>query len=141
MSENLEAKAKVALDLLSQGAEEVSIVGTDITVIRKAKASNNLNKSSGTTQVVNVNTYATSNSSSNLTVQFSILRQELRETYKDDHRINKLNQKITEIEKELKKNNPNKNNLKKYLKWLLDFGWDAFAKLAPIVIEKLTATL
>lgn len=38
MPNDLETKAKVALDLLAQGAEEITITGTDIKVVRKPQA-------------------------------------------------------------------------------------------------------
>jgi len=40
MPNDLETKAKVALDLLAQGAEEVTITGTDIKVVRKPQVDN-----------------------------------------------------------------------------------------------------
>ena len=135
MSDNLEAKAKVALDLLAQGAEEVTITGTDIKVLRKSQATNTQQNTSGNT-VINVNANATANTLVNITAQFSIVKEELRRVHESSPEWPQLKDKIDELETEVKKSKPNKTSLKNKMRWLLDFGWDVFAKVAPIVFEQ-----
>lgn len=134
MNRDLEDKSRVALDLLAQGAEEVHITGTDIKVVRRQYASQE--KPIWNTQIVNVHTQASASSSANISAQFSILRQELKEIYKDDKRLGELEDKIAKIENELNKKSPDKSIIKNLMHWILDFGWDAFQKTIPIILEK-----
>lgn len=136
MSDDLETKSKVALDLLTQGAEEVTITGTDIKVVRKSKADNTQRNTAGNT-VINVNANATASSSVNISVQFGIVKEELRRTYETSSDWPQLKEKIDQLEKEVKKATPNKSSVKENLRWLLDFGWDVFAKVAPIVLSSM----
>jgi len=48
-----------------------------------------------------------------------------------------LKEKIDQLEKEVKKSTPNKSSLQEKLRWFLDFGWDVFAKVAPIVLNSI----
>lgn len=136
MSDDLETKAKVALDLLAQGAEEVTITGTDIKVVRKSQA-DNANQSETANTVINVNANATASSSVNISAQFSIVKEELRRVHEATPEWPQLKNKIDQLEKEVKKSKPNKSSLKKKLRWFLDFGWDVFAKVAPIVLSSI----
>ena len=136
MPNDLETKAKVALDLLAQGAEEVTITGTDIKVVRKPQADNAQQIPTGST-VININANATASSSINISAQFSIVKEELRRSHETSPGWPQLKEKIDQLEKEVKKLTPNKSSLKEKLRWLLDFGWDVFAKVAPIVLNSI----
>ncbi len=137
MSQDLQAKAKVIIDLLNQGAEEISITGTDIKVVRKPTPDNLGPNAQGTIQIVNVNAQASSQSSTSLELQINIARVELKEKYRqDDKRVQEIDRKLNSLEKELSKPTPNQNKLKEILRWAIDFGWDVFAKVAPIIIDK-----
>ena len=90
MSQDLEAKAKVIIDLLNQGAEEISITGTDIKAVRRPSPDNLGPNTQGTIQIVNVNAQASSQSSTSLEFRINIARVELKEKYKqDDKRLRK----------------------------------------------------
>ena len=65
MSDDLENKAIVALNLLNQGAEEVSIIGTDITVKRRTDPIENIGSIPGS-QLVIVNNQASAYSKVNV---------------------------------------------------------------------------
>ena len=136
MPNDLETKAKVALDLLAQGAEEVTITGTDIKVVRKLQVDNTQQIPTGST-VININANATASSSINISAQFSIVKEELRRSHETSPGWPQLKEKIDQLEKEVKKSTPNKSSLKEKLRWLLDFGWDVFAKVAPIVLNSI----
>lgn len=136
MPNDLETKAKVALDLLAQGAEEVTITGTDIKVVRKPQADNAQQISTGST-VININANATASSSINISAQFSIVKEELRRFHETSPGWPQLKEKIDQLEKEVKKSTPNKSSLQEKLCWFLDFGWDIFAKVAPIVLNSI----
>lgn len=135
MEEDLRVKAAVALDLLGRGAEEVAITGTDI-VVRKRMPEVSHQGSGGNTQVVNVHTQAASSSSANIVAHISVVRHELREIYKTNEKLPELEKKLDALESELSKSRPDKSKLKKYLQWLMDFGWEAFIKIMPVVLEK-----
>ncbi len=47
-----------------------------------------------------------------------------------------MEDKIAKIENELNKKSPDKSIIKKLLHWILDFGWDAFQKTIPIILER-----
>jgi len=96
MANELEAKAKVALDLLAQGAEEISITGTDIKVVRKSKSDHAQEIPTGNT-VINVNTSATARSSVNISAQFSIVKKDLRRAYETLPRWPQLKKKIDQF--------------------------------------------
>lgn len=136
MPNDLETKAKVALDLLAQGAEEVTITGTDIKVVRKPQADNAQQIPTGST-VININANATASSSINISAQFSIVKEELRRSHETSPGWPQLKEKIDQLEKEVKKSTPNKSSLQEKLRWFLDFGWDIFAKVAPIVLNSI----
>ncbi len=140
MSNDLENKAIVALNLLNQGAVEVSITGTDITVKRKTDPMENKGLISGS-QVLIVNNQASSYSKANVETHISIVREELRQLYGNGKKFREIESNLNEIEPELKKKNPNKSNLKRFLHWLIDFGGKALEKLAPIIIEKLAGSI
>jgi coenzyme F420-reducing hydrogenase delta subunit len=129
------AKAKVALDLLDRGAEVVSITGTDIKVVRKSQIDHAHQLPMGNNIVININANATASSSVNISTQFSIVKEELRRTYETSAEWSQLKEKIDQLEKEVKKLSPSESSLKEKLCWLLDFGWDVFAKIAPIVLN------
>ncbi len=133
MPDDLKSKAKVILDLLDHGAEEVEITGTDIKVVRKKGTKKS---ASGPTQIVNVHTQATAHSSSAIELRLNLAFLELKENYKESKRLDEIDEKQKILEKELAKTKPNKNTLKKILQWALDFGWDIFVRIAPIIIDK-----
>lgn len=135
MNNDLDIKAKVALDLLAQGAEEVRISDTDL-VVRRRTGYETQGNPFGNTQIVNVHTNASSSSSANIAAQFSILRQEIKEIYKGDVRLSELEGKIAEIENELNKKSSDKSTLGNLLHWLSDFNWDTYLKIIPIILEK-----
>jgi glycogen debranching enzyme len=132
MSDDLDRKAKVALDLIDKGAEEVQIVGTDIKVVRKSEAQ----QSPGPTQIVNVHAEATASQSVNIKTQFSIIREKMNAHYKGNPRLPELQEKIDGLEKELRKQKPDKTSVTAKLKWMLDYGWDAFIAVAPSIVDK-----
>ncbi len=129
MNKDLDAKARVALDLLAQGAEEVEIIGTDIKVSRRRT----LDKPHDRKQIVYVNVHTSANSTVNIATTFSILQEELREIFKGNNKLSELEDKIKQIEVELKKKSSDKSNLKKLLHWILDFDFDTFLKIASII--------
>lgn len=135
MNKNLDVKAKVALDLLAQGAEEVRITDTDL-VVRKRTGYKTQGSPFGNTQIVNVHTNVSASSSANIAAQFSILRQELKEIYKGDNKLPELEGKIAQIEIELNKKSSDKSILSNLLHWISDFNWDIYLKIIPIILEK-----
>ncbi len=135
ITEELKAKADVALDLIAQGADEVEISGTDIKVLRRKK---NEAVGSGMTQVVNVNASASAQTVTALAVRLHYIREELEQAHRDDPKIDQLRSKLSSLEKELEKKKPNDKVLKSIVKWSADKGWDVFMKLIPIIIDKLS---
>lgn len=135
MNNNLDTKARVALDLLAQGADEVRITDTDF-VVRKRSGYEKQGSRFGNTQIVNVNTSASASSSSNIAAQFSILRQELKEIYEDDNKLHELENKIAQIEVEINKRSSDKSKLSNLLHWISDFNWDIYLKIIPIILGK-----
>lgn len=140
MSDDLENKAIVALNLLNQGAEEVSIIGTDITVKRRTDPIENIGSIPGS-QLVIVNNQASAYSKVNVETHISIVREELRQIYGNGKKFKEIDSNLTDIEPELKKKNPNKSNLRSFLHWLTDFGGMALEKLAPLIIERLVGPI
>jgi predicted RNase H-like nuclease (RuvC/YqgF family) len=136
MPHELEVKSKIALELLAQGAEEVSITGTDIKVVRKLEKTTHQTTQSNTLITVNAN--ATENSSVNISAQFNIVKEELRRDYGNSQDWSELQKKIEQLEEEIKKPSPNKSSLKQKISWLLNFGWDVFAKVAPIILKNIS---
>ena len=130
----LKAKADVARDLISQGAEEVHITGTDLKVVGKRQSPDMPTGSA--VQVVNVNAQATAHSQVELSVRLHIVRKELEEAYQGRAVLNEISEKLNSLEKELAKKNPDRSILKKTINWAIDTGWDVFAKLTPIIIDK-----
>ena len=139
MANELENKSKVALDLLDKGAEEVTITGTDIKVVRKLQPDHAHHITTGNT-IINVNANAIASSSVNIATQFSIVKEDLRKNYETSSEWPNLKKKIDQLEKEVKKSSPDKSSLKEKIRWLLDFGWDVFAKVAPIVLNNISKT-
>jgi len=140
MSNDLKNKAKVALNLLNQGAEEVSIEGTDIKV--KRRLDNRENKSSfPRSQIVVVNNQMSTNLKINMETHISIVREELKQIYGNGKRYREIDNHLSEVEPELYKRNPDKQSIKRFLHWLTDFGGKALEKLAPIILEKLTGSI
>lgn len=135
ITEELKAKADVALDLISHGADEVEISGTNIKVLRRKK---NESVGSGMTQVVNVNASASAQTVIALAVRLHYVREELEQALRDDPRIDQLRSRLSDLEKELEKKKPNDKVLKSIIKWSADKGWDVFMKLIPIIIDKLS---
>ncbi len=140
MSDDLENKAVVALNLLNQGAEEVSIVGTDIKVKRRTDPIEKIGSIPGS-QLVIVNNQASAYSKVNVETHISIVREELRQIYGNGKKFKEIDSNLTDIEPELKKKNPNKSSLRNFLHWLTDFGGKALEKLAPLIIEKLAGPI
>ena len=140
MNNDLESKAIVVLNLLKQGAEEVSIVGTDIKVKRRTYSIEN-KRSITSSQIVVVNNQASADTKVNMETHISIVREELKQIYGNGKRFKEIENNLTVVYPELKKKNPNKSNLRKFLHWLTDFGGKAFEKLAPIIIEKLASSI
>jgi hypothetical protein len=136
--EDLKAKAEVARDLISQGAEEVHITGTDLKVVGKRSSST---VPMGSVQVVNVNAQATTHSRIELSVRLHLVRQELEETYQGKAVLNEISEKLSYLERELAKKNPDKSVLKKMIDWAIDTGWDVFVKLTPIIIDKISTMI
>ncbi|MFC1698522.1 hypothetical protein ACFL1I_00990 [Candidatus Omnitrophota bacterium] len=134
----LELKVKVAMDLLKEGAEEIVIIGPNLKVVRRPQMR-------GASPVqVNVNAASLAQSSARASVTISVklklALEELRDRFKaDPEKIEQIEQKTAVLEKELSKESPNKSTLKKILKWAMDFSWEVFCKLAPVIIEKLTS--
>lgn len=140
MSNDLEDKAIVALNLLKEGAEEVSIIGTDITVKRKVHPSENKGLLPGS-QLVIVNNQASVDSKINIETHLSIVKEELRQLYRNGSEFQEIQKNLGAIEPELIRKNPDKPKLKKFLHWLTDFGGKALEKLAPIIIDKLAGSI
>jgi hypothetical protein len=136
--DHLDKIAKVAVDMMSKGADEVSISGYGIKLVSRKSLPTVGSGTSNNYQVVSVHSNAVANAS-NVTAHFSIVRQSLRDIYGEDRRLSDLEKKLTEIEKEIKKRRPDKNKLKSFLQWLTDFGLEAFTKVAPIIIDKLNS--
>ena len=136
MSKDLKAIANVVRDLLKQGATEVKIKGTDIKIVAKKATKPGKRYPSGPTQTVKVQVLASSQSTTSLALQVNFALLELKDAYSNDKRLPELEEKLNSLEKELKKRYPNKNVLKKILRWALDFSWEVFLKIAPIIISK-----
>lgn len=142
MSEDLESIAKVAIDLLKQGATEVKVKGTDIKIVAKKATKPGKRHSSSPKQTVNVyQVQSSSQSTKSLVIQVNLALVELKDTYSNDERLPEIEEKLKSLEKELKKRSPNKNILKKILRWALDFSWEMFLKIAPIIINKFIAAV
>ena len=142
MDEELKAKAEVIRDLLAQGVEEVSIIGTDIKVVRKKASESHQQITGANKQNINVNVLAqaSAQSTTTLVLRLNLSRLELKDNYKNDKRLFEIEKKLDMLEKEIAKASPNKNTLKKILQWALNFGWDVFLKIAPIVIDKVLSS-
>lgn len=137
MDTELSKKAHIVLDLLKSGAEEVSIIGTDITVRRVNQRNGGNSKGDYKISIVNNNI---TNLTQNVSVSISLIKEELKQIYGNGKRFSELNEKIDEIEPELKKKRPNKKKLKSFIHWLADFGWKEFEKVMPLLLEKLINT-
>jgi len=134
MDTELSEKAHIVLDLLKSGAEEVSIIGTDISVRRINKSNGDNYRGDYKISIVNNNV---TNVTQNVSVSISLIKEELKQIYGNGKRFSELNEKIDEIEPELKKKHPDKTKLKSFIHWLADFGWKAFEKVMPLLLEKL----
>jgi hypothetical protein len=135
MNNDLEHKSKVVVDLLDRGVDYINITNTSLIVWRHPVYDIRGNPI-GNTQIVNVHAKALASTSVNYATQLSILHEELKEIYKNDKRLNEIEEKIREIEIELKKKSPDKINLKKLLSWILDFDWEIYLRIIPIILEK-----
>ena len=136
MNRELKLKADVIRDLLARGAEEVSITGTNIKVKKPKKQPRT---SGGPTQIVNVQTQANVQTNLSLPLRLNFAHSELKNQYKrNKKKISEINSKVKSLEKELSKGKYSKGTLKKTLNWALNFGWDAFVKIAPIIIDKVS---
>lgn len=135
MNKDLDEKARVVVDLLNIGVDYVNITNTSLIAWRRPGYEIKGNPI-GSTQIVNVHTYASASSSENIAIQFGILRQELKEIYKDDARLIDLEKRIKQIEIELIKKSPDKSKLKSLLTWILDFDWDMYLRVIAIILEK-----
>jgi hypothetical protein len=136
MNTQLDNIARVARDLLAQGAEEVEIIGKGTKVKCRRIGYMSQSNPTGTTQIVNVNTQAMAVSSANIDIQFTVLLQELKEIYKDNPKLIELELKIKEIESELKKKSPDKSILSKLLTWISDIDWDTYLRIIPIILQR-----
>ena len=125
-------KAKVIADLMEQGATEVTIVGTDISVTREDYQQIT---ASPPGQVVNINISAEANIHIN---QLDAALNELRSSKGlTKAKKSELDKQGRALRKELTKGEPNRTNVRKVLVWALENSWEAFKKLAPIVLEKM----
>ena len=122
MSNDLEDKAIVALNLLKEGAEEVSIIGTDITVKRKVHPSENKGLLPGS-QFVIVNNQASIDSKINIETHLSIVKEELRQLYRNGSEFQEIQKNLGAIEPELTRKNPNKPKLKEIPALADRFRW------------------
>ena len=101
--QDLKDKAEVARDLISQGAEEVQITGTDLKVVGKRSSSI---APPGSIQVVNVNAQAITHSQIVLSVRLHLVRRELEVIYQGKAVLNEVLEKLSTLEQELAKKNP-----------------------------------
>jgi len=76
----------------------------------------------------------------NQTVHVSVSIQQvikhIKETEPDATRAAEAEAKLNELEKELKQESPAWAKVKDILKWLLDFGRDAFLAVLPVILEQ-----
>lgn len=76
------------------------------------------------------------NQTVNVSVSIKQVIKHIKETEPDAERAAEAETKLNELEKELKQDSPTWAKVKDILKWLLDFGRDAFLAVLPIVLEQ-----
>ncbi len=134
MSNELDARWRVAVDLLAKGASEVFISGEQILVRR---IPNNQPASSPVPALTNVNLNVSAHSSATSVVA---VRNELAEIQSElvERRSSEatgIKQKMAELEGELSKRHPSKKRLKGFLKWAAGLDWTTYTKLAKLIME------
>jgi len=141
MKDDLEAISHVITAILEKEKGPIEISIGDIKVTRKDYEQIVSGQSTPTTQNINVQVtaQAAAQASSTLTARFTSVRKELTNSYKNDPRLSEIEKKLDSLHVELNKPKPNKKKLKSTLKWAIDFGWDVFLKIAPLIIEKLSS--
>jgi len=141
MKDDLEAISHVITTILEKEKGPIEISIGDIKVTRKDYEQIVSGQSTPTTQNINVQVtaQAAAQASSILIARFTSVRKELTDSYKNDPHLSQIEKKLDSLHVELNKPKPNKNKLKSPLKWAIDFGWDVFLKIAPLIIEKLSS--
>lgn len=72
----------------------------------------------------------------NVSVSIKQVIKYIKETEPDAVRAAEAEEKLNELEKELKQESPAWAKVKDILKWLLDFGRDAFLAVLPVILEQ-----
>lgn len=78
----------------------------------------------------------TVNQNVNVTTVVRNIIQNIQQSEPDSDKANEAEQKLLNLEKELKSQTPKWANIKSILEWLLNFSRDAFLSVLPIIIEK-----
>lgn len=139
MKDDLEAISRVIIAILEKEKGPIKISIGDVNVTRKDYEQIVGGQAAPTTQNINVKVtaQAAAQASSTLTARLSSVRKELTDGYKNDSHLSEIEKRLDSLHIELNKPRPNKNKLKSTLKWAIDFGWDVFLKITPLIIEKL----
>ncbi len=132
MPENitLEDKVRVVERLFEKGAETIEIFGDDLKVTKRQY--NEIVGKSPQSVVVNVVSKNTFQMELNIT--FPKILEEVKQTSTPEkYRVAKKH--LTEIEKELKKKEPDKSILKRGILWAAKFSERVFWQLLPLIIK------
>lgn len=134
MADNLDAKLRVATDLLQQGATEVEISDSAGKIVAKRgpAAPALTSQPSSVVNVAVVANAAAEATANSYVQQLTSIRQELIDKHPDKKK--EIQQQFRELEQELRKVTPSKRLLRKFIVWACQFDWDTLLKLLTIIL-------
>jgi len=126
----LKDKVKVVKELFDEGAESIEISGGDLKVTkRQYRQIVGDSPQSVVVSVINQNTIQMQ-----LNISIRQILEEVKQSY-DDNKYKEAKKHLSQIEKELRKKNPDKSILKKGILWAAKFGERVFWQLLPLIIQ------
>lgn len=126
----LKDKVKVVKELFGEGAESIEISGDDLKVTkRQYRQIVGDSPQSVVVSVINQNTIQMQ-----LNISIRQILEEVKQSY-DDKKYKEAKKNLSQIEKELRKKNPDKSILKKGILWAAKFGERVFWQLLPLIIQ------
>lgn len=134
MSNDLDAKLRVASDLLRQGATEIEISDLKGKIVVK-HSGEILPSQQPSSQVVNISVVANAAAQATATSyvqQLNNIKQELIK--KHPNLKDEIENRLEELDNELKKPTPSKRFLRKFIKWACQFDWETLLKLVTIIL-------
>ena len=72
----------------------------------------------------------------NISIVIENIIENIKQTESDIQRVVESEQKLRELEDEIKSKSPTWSKIKDILIWLLNFGRDTFLQVLPIILEK-----